>query len=92
LCSWLNGKSSGEPPLRTGPQTAAILEDLRETGAPVSCTLGSSPYADSFFMETALLLRSSKDHVVGLRVAPLGDRPAVLGYWTAIHSQQPLAR
>jgi len=86
LCSWLNDRSSGEPPLRTGPQTAAILEDLRETGAPVSCTSGSSPYADSFFTETALLLRSSKDHVVGLRIAPLGARPVVLGHWTPMRS------
>lgn len=82
LCSWLNAKTSEQPPLQVGPEAQAILDDQRETGAPVVCTLGSSPFAESFLTETAILLRPSRGAAVGLRVAPLGDAPVVLGYWT----------
>jgi hypothetical protein len=82
LCLWLNGKSSRRPSLRMGPQADAILADLHETGAPVACTLESSPYADSFFTETAILLQPSHGAAVGLRVSPLGAAPVILGYWT----------
>jgi hypothetical protein len=82
LCSWLNAKTAEQPPLRVGPEAQAILDDQRETGAPVVCTTGSSPFAESFLTETALLLRPSRGAVLGLRVAPLGDVPVVLGYWT----------
>ena len=81
LCLWLNGKSSRRPNLRVGPQTDAILDDLHETGAPLACTLESSPYADSFFTETAILLRPSRGAAVGLRVSPLSAAPVILGYW-----------
>jgi hypothetical protein len=47
LCSWLNAKTSEQPPLRVGPEAQAILDDQRETGAPVECTRGSSPFAES---------------------------------------------
>ena len=65
-----------------GPQAEAILDDLHETGAPVVCTIESSPYAESFFTETAILLRPSRGGAVGLRVSPLGASPVILGYWT----------
>jgi hypothetical protein len=82
LCSWLNTKTSEQPPLHVGPEAQAILDAQRETGAPVVCTMGSSPHAESFLTETAILLRPSRGAVVGLRVAPLGDAPHVLGFWT----------
>jgi hypothetical protein len=82
LCSWLNAKTSEQPALKVGPEAQAILDDQRGTGVPVVCTLGSSPHAESFLTETAILLHPSRGAVVGLRVAPLGDVPHVLGYWT----------
>ncbi len=82
LCSWLNTKTSEPAPLKVGPEAQAILDAQRATGAPVACTTGSSPHAESFLTETAILLHPSRGAVVGLRVAPLGDAPHVLGYWT----------
>jgi hypothetical protein len=82
LCSWLNTKTAEQPPLRVGPEAQAILDAQREAGAPVVCTMGSSPFSESFLTETAILLRPSRGAAIGLRVAPLGDAPQVLGYWT----------
>lgn len=82
LCLWLNTKARARPDLRVGSQTEAVLAGLRDKGDPIECTTGSSPYADSLFTETAILLRSSRGAAVGLRVAPLSGAPAVLGYWT----------
>jgi hypothetical protein len=82
LCSWLNAKTSEQPPLQVGAEAQAILDAQRETGAPVVCTMDSSPFAESFLTETAILLRPSRGAVVGLRVAPPGEAPRVLGYWT----------
>lgn len=92
LCSWLNAKTPEQPPLRVGPEAQAILDEQRETGAPVECTRGSSPFAESFLTETAILLRPSRGVVLGLRVAPLGDAPLVLGYWTPQLSEGAGAR
>src|SRR5687768_2541919 len=66
LCSWLNAKTSEQPPLHVGADAQAILDEQRETGAPVVCTLGSSPFAESFLTETAILLRPSRGAVLGL--------------------------
>lgn len=82
LCAWLNAKSNQRPNVGMGPQTDALLDDMHETGAPVACEVDSSPYADSFFTETAIVLRPTRGAALGLRVAPLGDAPAILGYWT----------
>jgi hypothetical protein len=82
LCSWLNSRADTPLALRAGPETETVLARLRGAGAPVDCSSAASPYADSLFTETAIVLRPTRGPAVGLRIAPLRSSPAILGYWT----------
>jgi hypothetical protein len=83
ICAWVNGQTSGGSlNLVMGPRARAILDDLRERHLPVSCACESSPHLDSFWTETAVVLRSTQPTSVGLRIAPGISEPQVLGYWT----------
>lgn len=83
ICAWVNGRTSGgRLELRVGPQARAILDDLRERRSPVICDREWGLHVDSFFTETAVVLRSAQRPIVGLRIAPGISEPEILGYWT----------
>ena len=83
ICAWVNGRNPGESlTIGMGPQTRAVLDDLRERGSHVACDRASSPYLDSFWTETAVVIRSPQKPLVGLRIASGLGEAQILGYWT----------
>jgi len=82
LCQWLNGGSRMPSYVTAGAQTRALLDDMRLRGRPVTCVVGATALPERAWTETAILLHSPHSQALGLRVAPLGRRAEIRGYFT----------
>jgi predicted metal-binding membrane protein len=83
VCTWVNEPGSSkslEVPM--GAETRNHLSRLRVAGVPVTCAQESSPYAESFWNETAVVVRPANGPHIGLRVGLDFNGVKILGYWT----------